>query len=251
MNDIDEAAARILLARQQGLPQPAPTLADATAAYAVQDRVAQDLGWFGKAPPGHWKSGGPSREAVATHAPLPPAGVWNSPAQAGGWSFVQRGIEAEIALRLGAAVSTAQAAALTLGTARVLVDAQCVSIEIVDSRWTEGLQAPPLAKLADLQSHGALVLGPWAAFDAAHDWAAQVCHVHIGTQPPRSFRGTHSMADPAFVLLAWLRHATRNGAVVPAGTVLTTGTWCGILPAQEGDAGEVVFDGIGAATVQL
>ena len=132
MNDIDEAAARIVRARQHGLPQPAPTLADAAAAYAVQARVAQTLGWFGSAPPGHWKSGGPAREAVATHAPLPPAGVWNSPAQAGGWPFVQRGIEAEIALRLGTAVGAAQAATLTLDTARALVDAQCVSIEIVD-----------------------------------------------------------------------------------------------------------------------
>ena len=253
MNNIDDAAARLLQARREGRPQPAAGLADADAdtAYAVQARVAQALGWFGAAAPAHWKSGGPSREAVATHAPLPPAGVWASPADARGWPFTLRWVEAEVALRLGRPVDAGQARTLDLVQARSLVDAMCVSIEIVDSRWAEGLQAPAWARLADLQSHGALVLGAWRPFDAGHDWAAQVCRVRVGAQPVREFRGTHSMADPAFVLPAWLRHASRDGAVLPAGTVITTGTWCGMLQARAGDAVEVEFDGIGAASIQL
>ena len=253
MKDIESTAARLLQARREGRPQPAAGLADADAdtAYAVQAQVAQALGWFGAAVPAHWKSGGPSREAVATHAPLPPAGVWASPADARGWPFTLRWVEAEVALRLGRPVDAGQARTLDLVQARSLVDAMCVSIEIVDSRWAEGLQAPAWAKLADLQSHGALVLGAWRPFDAGHDWAAQVCRVQVGAQPVREFRGTHSMADPAFVLPAWLRHASRDGAVLPAGTVITTGTWCGMLQARAGDAVEVEFDGIGAASIQL
>ena len=126
----------------------------------------------------------------------------------------------------------------------------CVSIEIVESRWAEGLAAPALAKLADLQSHGALVLGTWKPF-VARDWAAQACRVRIGAQPLREFHGSHSMGDPAFVLPAWLRHATRDGATMPAGTVVTTGTWCGVLQAQAGDEVEVHFDGIGGTRVRL
>ena len=253
MNDTEAAAAQLLQARHEGRPQPVAGLADADAAtaYAVQQHVAQALGGFGDAAPAHWKSGGPSREAVATHAPLPPAGVWASPADARSWPFTLRWVEAEVALRLGRAVDAGLALSLDLAQARSLVDALCVSIEIVDSRWAEGLQAPAWARLADLQSHGALVLGAWRPFDAGHDWAVQVCRVRIGSQPVREFRGTHSMADPAFVLLAWLRHATRDGAVVAAGTVLTTGTWCGMLQAQAGDAVTVEFDGIGAAAIQL
>jgi len=224
MTDIDNAASRLLAARRDGLAQPALPLADAAAAYAVQQAVARALGWFTEAPPGHWKSGGPSRDAVTTHAPLPPAGVWRSPADARAWPFLLRGIEAEVALRLREPVDAARATTLNLDGARALVDAQCVSIEIVDTRWIDGLQAPPLARLADLQSHGALVLGDWVPFDATHDWAAQLCRVRIGSQPERTYSGTHSMADPAFVLPAWLRHATRDGGVVAAGTVLTTGT---------------------------
>jgi 2-keto-4-pentenoate hydratase len=33
--------------------------------------------------------------------------------------------------------------------------------------------------------------------------------------------------------------------------VVTTGTWCGLLPAAPGDEVQVVFDGIGHAQVQL
>ena len=253
MNDSEGAVARLLRARREGRPQPVPASADsgADAAYAAQAAVAQALGWFGAAPPVHWKSGGPSRQAVATHAPLPPAGVWASPADARSWPFTQPWVEAELALRLGKAVDAGLARTLDLAQARSLVDAMCVSIEIVDSRWVEGLQAPAWARLADLQSHGALVLGAWRPFDAGHDWAAQVCRVRVGAQPVREFCGSHSMADPAFVLLAWLRHASRDGAVVPAGTVLTTGTWCGMLPAQAGDEVEAAFDGIGVAAVRL
>ena len=132
------------------------------------------------------------------------------------WPFHLRGIEAEIALRLGRDVDAALAATLDAAAATALVDAMCVSIELVDSRWAEGLDAPPLAKLADLQSHGALVLGDWVPF-AARDWAAQSCRVHIGDAAAVEFRGTHAMADPAFVLPAWLRHATRGGTMVRGG----------------------------------
>jgi 2-keto-4-pentenoate hydratase len=200
--------------------------------------------------PRYWKSGGPSRDAVLTHAPLPPAGVWASPADARGWRFQFRGIEAEIALRLGRDVDASLAATLDVAAATALVDAMCVSIEIVDSRWADGRNAPALAKLADLQSHGALVLSGWLPF-VARDWAAQRCRVTIGTQPTIEHRGSHALADPAFVLPAWLRHATRHGRSVPALTVVTTGTWCGLPLAAAGERVQVEFPGIGSAEVQL
>lgn len=252
MNEIDTAVRALVRARRTQQTVPAVTLPDAAAAYAVQDGVAAALGWFDGARPRHWKSGGPSRDAVPTHAPLPPDGVWTSPAdaRARAWPFHLRGIEAEIALRLARDVDAARAATLDGVAALALVDAMGVSIELVDSRWSEGLGAPPLAKLADLQSHGALVLGAWVPF-AARDWAAQSCVLTIGSAPALTFRGTHAMGDPAFVLPAWLRHATRDGAVLAAGTVVTTGTWCGLPLAAPGDRVVADFPGIGRAEVQL
>lgn len=247
MDAIERTTTAVLQARRSGQTVAAPTLPDAAAAYAVQQRVAQALGW---ADSRWWKSGGPSRQTEQTHAALPPAGVHSSPADLSRWPFHGRGIEAEVALRLARDVNADEAAELDVDAARSLVDALCVSIEIVDSRWTQALEAPALAKLADLQSHGALVLGDWVPFDALRDWSAQRCTVAIGAGAAQSFTGSHSMADPVAVLPRWLRHAAAAG-VVPAGSVVTTGTWCGLLPAQAGDAVIVTFDGIGSARVQL
>ena len=241
----------IVRARQTHQPATAARvpIANAETAYAVQDGVARTFGWLGVGP-AHWKSGGASRSALQTHALLPPEGVWPSPADARAWPFRLRGIEAELALRIGRDVDAALAAELDVAAATALVDAMCVSIEIVDSRWLEGLDAAPMSKLADLQSHGALVLGDWTPF-ALSDWTTQPCRVTIGAQPVAEFRGTHSMADPTWVLPAWLRHATRSGRRVHAGSVVTTGTWCGLLHASAGDRVYVEFQGIGEAAVQL
>ncbi len=249
MSSIEETVRALVQARRSGRTVPAVTPPDTEAAYAVQERVARELGWFGDGPARCWKSGGPSRHQPLTHAPLPPEGVWTSGHDARAWPFHWRGIEAEIALRLGGEVTPEQAQRLDPAAATALVDALCVSIEVVDSRWTEAREASALARLADLASHGALVLGEWQPF-APRDWAAQACSVRIGAAEQR-FVGTHSLADPAFVLPDWLRHATRGGRALPAGSVVTTGTWCGLLFANAGEAVHVTFDGIGHADLQL
>jgi len=247
---IEAVTAALLHARASGVPADAAPLADALAtadeAYAVQQRVAEALGWFAGGAPRHWKSGGPGRDQQLTHAPLPPAGVWASPGDASRWPMHVRLVESEVALRLGRDVDAALAASLDLEAARRLVDAMAVSIEIVDSRWEQGLAAPALLRLADLASHAALVLGPWRPFEA-RDWSAQACRLVIGSQPPLQRRGTHSCGDPAWVLADWLRHATARHGPLAAGTVVTTGTWAGAPAAAAGDRVSLTFDGLGTA----
>ncbi|MFM2055914.1 MAG: hypothetical protein RLY71_299 [Pseudomonadota bacterium] len=228
----------------------AEALATPEQACAVQIAVGRTLGWWSDQPAQHWKSGGARLDSI-THAPLPPHGVWPSPADASGWPFHRRGIEAEIALRLGQPVDAALAATLDQAGAAALIDTMAVSIEVVDSRWQDGPAAAPLLRLADGQSHGALVLDAWMAFDPAHDWSDQSCIAQIGDAAPVERRGSHPLGHPAAVLPAWLRHATQGGQVLPAGTVVTTGTWVGLLDAAAGDRVTVRFAGIGSAELQL
>ncbi|MDB5897598.1 MAG: 2-keto-4-pentenoate hydratase-like protein [Ramlibacter sp.] len=251
---VRRVADALLQARLEHQPADADPLEnllqDPEDAYAVQDIVAHESGWLDEAEPGFWKSGGKDRGAPLTHAPLPPQNVWPSPAAAGDRHFNVRWIEAEVALRLGREVTAAQARALGDDDAPSLVDGMTVSIEVVDSRWRQARKAATLLKLADLQSHGALVLGEWQPF-APRDWSAQACTVEIGRQPPQTFTGSYGLADPAWLLPAWLRHVTREGATVPGGTIVTTGTWCGLLDAQKGDRVKASFPGIGTAELQL
>lgn len=244
--DSKAIAQQLIDARSSCRPVAAADVPDVEAAYAVQDAVAGALQWFEGGAPGHWKSGAASPQSTFTQARLPAAGVRASPADLHAMHFNWRGIEGEIALRLGAEVHAARLAGLDLDGALALVEAMCVSIEVVDSRWVESLQAPTWSKLADLQSHGALVLGDWVPYRAI-DWRAQRCEVRIGGAAAQFFQGTHSLGHPGGVLLPWLRHATQRGAVVPAGSVVTTGTWCGLLLAAAGDEVQVNFEGIGSA----
>ncbi len=250
--DARSVAAALVAARRGGPMANAQALASAlrddSDAYLVQDLVLHALGDDPARAPA-WKSGGPSRDTALTHAPLPRAGVLASGADVSTRPMNLRLIEAEIALRLREDVTPQAAQALSAPQATGLVDAMAVSIELVDSRWSNGVASPALLKLADLQSHGALVLGAFMPYQA-RGWSQQVCTVQIGEAGTR-WVGTHSLADPAWLLPAWLQHATRRGETVAKGTVVTTGTWCGMLPAAQGDRVRVAFEGIGEASVQL
>ena len=251
---VQDVAAALLQARRDNQPADAAPLEELLKtpeeAYAVQEQVGRAGDWFETGVAPHWKSGGPSRTGVLTHAPLPTRNVWSSPADGRACHFNHRLIEAEVALRLARDISPADAATLTHEDAATLVDGMTVSIEVVDSRWQQFPKVGALLKLADQQSHGALVLGEWRPY-AARDWRQQPCVVQIGAGAPQSFRGTLSLEDPAWLLPTWLRHVTRQGATVPRGTIVTTGTWCGMLEARRGDVVKVVFEGIGEAEVQL
>ena len=81
--------------------------------------------------------------------------------------------------------------------------------------------------------------------------SAQAGRLRIGAQPVQAFRGTHSCGDPAWVLADWLRHATARHGRLPAGSVVTTGTWAGAPPASPGDEVVLDFDGIGQAVTHF
>lgn len=253
LTPIEQALGSLELAHRLGKPVPVVTLADAESAYAVQTALGRVCGWFATEVPRHWKSGARSATAPFTHAPLPDRGVVASGASMATLPFNGPGIEAEFALRLGQAVSPETAAALSnddVDALERLVDGLCVSIEIVDSRWQDPAQAPAFSKLADLQSHGALVLGPWGPY-ARRDWAEQRCDVRIDDEAPRQFAGSLSILAPTAALLPWLQHVTRDGSTVPAGTVVTTGTWCGLLPVARGQRVSVHFEGFEPVTVTV
>ncbi len=233
-------------------PDWADALPDNEAACAVQHALGVRMGWWAQAEvAGHWKSGGASRAGALTHAAIPPAAVVlahaDAPARLPGWPFWRVRVEGEIALRLGRDVTPSEAAALhpdqPAAELAALFDAQCVAIEVVDSRWQpDPLAAAPL-RLADLQSGGALVLGAWQPVTPEADWSALGCTLTLSGETPRRFVGTHPLGHPFWGMPAWLQHLTRHGATVPAGTVVTTGTWTGAVPLAPSQTAEVRFDG--------
>ena len=253
------AIAQTLLAARHGRQPADPAqhvdqLQSTDEAYAVQELVRKELAPEQAAVGRYWKSGASSRDVSLLSSALLDTGVWTSPAQARDWPFNMRLIEIEIALKINRVVSPVEAASLTHEQAHALIGAMAVTIEVVDSRWQQTEQLQPLLKLADMQTHGALVVGSWMPYSAQEverDWTRQRCTVKIGQAPAQEFVGTHSMQDPRWLVPLWLRHVTAGGASIPAGTVVTTGSWCGMPAAQPGDLVVASFDGVGMTSVQF
>jgi len=188
-------------------------------AYAVQEGVAAALGWTLD----RWKSGGAGPQGPFSHSPVNPVA-----------STTLLGVEAEVALRVGADGSP---------------EAMCIAVELVASRWAEGLDAPALLRMADHQSNAGLLLGAWQPYRAL-DWGQLEWRLALPGQPDIVRHGGHSLADPAGVLPAWLKHATRHGNTLPAGTVVTTGAWGGLHPLQGQAHGRLSFEGLGEFAFQ-
>ncbi|MDQ8022805.1 MAG: hypothetical protein REI94_13285 [Moraxellaceae bacterium] len=231
-----------------GLAAPA----DGEQIAAIQDALSAELGWAPRSNSSVWKAGAIS-DGSPICIPLPETAVRT---QNGSYrrGLLQRvGIEAEICFRLGRDVSTAEAEAMDDTAVLAAFDALCVSIELVDSRWRIGMDAPEAFKLADHQSHGGLVIGDWVA-NTAHDWQAIALRVTADEREIVTQRGGHPCGRPTWVLSYWLRHVAAQAGVARKGSMVTTGSWCGMQWVEPGPNGVTVavsFDGIGSTRVRL
>ncbi len=250
MNTPNELSAALAQAWRDGskLDAEAWSIADEAAAEAVHAQLAQALDWQPAGRPQFWKCGGSSRSGPFGHAPLAPAGVREG-SDLSGLHLI--GAEAEIALRLARDVTPDEARALKLGEGEGLIDGFCVAIEGLASRWRQGLSADALLKHADCQSHGGLALGPWMRWQPGHDWARQPCELQAGDAPALTGIGGHGLDDPAWVMVPWLQAATRHGATLPAGSIVTTGSWRVALKLRAGDRAVARFEGLGALSARL
>lgn len=202
---------------------------DRRAAYAVQDATLVALG-----PVGGWKVGAKHLEAEPTAAPLPAAGLLPGGCTLLGPDWQLRGIELEVAVRLGRDLAPADAH-LPAQDLLQAIDAVLPAIEVVESRLADWRQADPMAQLADLQSHGALVLGaPVPPRPELLDLRQAQIELLFDSQAVASARGAHPAPD-LWRLLGWLAwHAVQRGQPLRAGDVVTTGSCSGLLFAGEG-----------------
>ena len=162
--DIPGSAQRLAHAHRGSAlaPHAQVTPPDAAGAYAVQDLLARTLG-----PIGGWKVGAAGPAAEPACAPLLAAGVFKSGVALVGPPWRSRGVEVEVALRLGHDLVPGNADTGPLAAARVIeaVDAILPAVEIIETRLADWRSSSPLAQLADLQNHGGLVIGEPSPID--------------------------------------------------------------------------------------
>lgn len=241
-----QAAARRLAAARKGTAVPSSAVGppDRDAAYAVQEATLLAIG-----PHGGWKVGAPGPQLDPGCAPLPAAGIFADPVELVGSPWTMRGIEVEVAVRFARDFVPASP---EVDQVQLLNAIDCVlpAIEVVETRLADWRDSDPLAQLADLQTHGALVLGQPSGLPPADlDLRRVEAYLAFDGQPVASCRGAHAAGD-VWRLLAWLAwHAAQRERPLRAGDVVTTGSCSGMLFAGEGM--QVLADLRGIGRVEL
>lgn len=227
-------ADQLATARQQGrglaaLPEGLLPTTEAEAADAQQALLAR-LGQ----PVAGWKVGAKTPDGPINGAPLPADGVLHSPAvlplrQGRVPAGRLRGLELELAFFFDRDFGPGDEA---LPDAEVLsaIDRMAATIELVASRFDDAVAVPPLLAEADLLYHGGLVVGEAVAFDRGRSLTDPALRLTFDGQPLSGLPGRNPAGHP-LRLLPWLvRHVARRGGLLPAGTVVTTGSFVGLVP---------------------
>jgi 2-keto-4-pentenoate hydratase len=183
---------------------------------------------------GGWKIGAKSADGPVQGAPLPARGVHASGVTLARSDFPVLGIELEIAFRFNREF---------LPDAAPVLDADVLSgiasigatIEIVSSRLAGWPEVPKPAQLADLQNHGALIVGAFFDYRADADFINPLAQLQMNGQDMFNDTGANPAGDPRR-LLPWLvRHCHAQGIALPAGTVITAGSYTGMFfPSKPG-----------------
>jgi 2-keto-4-pentenoate hydratase len=226
---VDEAARHLCAARRgpplHELPPSCLPQSDADA-YQIQEAVARQLGEA----IGGWKVGAASAAGAAFCAPIWMKMIRPSPASYAAGELRIIGIEAEIAFRLGRDLPARAA-----GYDRTEVTAGATLhpvIEVVDSRYADFRSLDRLSILADNFSNGGLVYGA-----AVPDWEK----LDLGrtaitvTEDGEPFADSAGGAarDPTAALVDFADLMKGRGGM-RAGTVVTTGSWTGLVFTRRG-----------------
>jgi 2-keto-4-pentenoate hydratase len=242
------AAQRLLATRQGAAAVPFREIlpSDRDSAFAIQDATVARLGAIGG-----WKVGTKGIAAEPACSPLPAAGILASGAVLRGAPWQLRGVEVEVAFRLGRDLDP-QGRMLSRTEIAAAIDQVLPVIEVVETRLADWRQSEPLAQLADLQSHGALVLGaPATVPPESVDLRELEAYLAFDGQAVASARGANPAAD-VWRLLAWLAlHCSERGVPLRAGQVVTTGSCTGMLFASEGAAVLGQLAGIGQVELRF
>ncbi|MDQ7978394.1 2-keto-4-pentenoate hydratase [Paraburkholderia sp. SARCC-3016] len=244
-HDSREALAALLVdagtrrAWLDALPQDVQP-ANAEDAYAVQHATLDAM----RDSIGGWKVGAKTPTGGPIQgSPLPAACVHRSGAGLPRGSFNQVGLELEVAFALGRRFEPA-GGPYTDEQVLDAIESLHATIEIVTSRFGAWPDIDKLWQLADLQNHGALIVGEAVPYDGEFPFLAPSASFMIDGAP--LFEGTpaNPAGDPRR-LLGWLvNHGVSRGLTFEPGTVLTCGSYTGMAFPEKNGVVRGVIDGL-------
>lgn len=212
-------------------------------AYFVQDRMSwayEDVGG--------WKVGAPSPDATPSFAPMPAAWMTCSTCELRGVVHRYRGIEAEIAFKMGKDLPPRDTP-YTREEVIAAIASMHPAIEILETALVDPEQATKLTAVADMALHGGFVYGDPVPDWQSIDFAKESVSLAIDGTVRVERTGSNTSGD-LLRLLPWLANegASRTEGL-KKGDWITTGSWTGnalatagaSVEAQFAHAGKVIF----------
>lgn len=213
-------------------------------AYLAQQLTIAELG--GSA---GYKIGAKTPEDEPQSAPLPAARVFGAKTGVSRADYARIGLELEIAFSFATDIDNTFAER----TDDVLdaIDSMSVVVEVVDSRFKAWPQIDPLAQLADLQNNGALVVGETKRYDRRFDFVAPRVSFHCGTREIFSGQASNPAGDPRRLIVWFVTRSLQNVQIIPARTLLTTGSYTGFYVAEGPDIVRGTIEGLGHVEFEI
>ncbi|WP_051376867.1 2-keto-4-pentenoate hydratase [Burkholderia sp. WSM2232] len=225
-------------------PNSAPANADE--AYAIQHEI---LGIAG-ARVGGWKIGAKSTDGPIQGAPLPDFDLHSDGATLPRTDFAPLGLELEIAFRFGRRF---EPSATPYSEADVLaaIGSFGATIEIVASRFAEWPDVDRLAQLADLQNHGALIVGEFMPYYDDYPFAAPLLRFEFNGRDVVELTPANPAGDPRRLLTWLVNHASSRGIAVTPDMIVTTGSYTGMFFPRSAGTAHGRIEGLSPVSVTL
>ncbi|WP_243648122.1 2-keto-4-pentenoate hydratase [Acidipila rosea] len=245
-NDRMRSAAELLLrARRNGTPFP--ELPVGLRPHTLEEAYAiQDIMGLAMEPIGGWKVGAPAPDATPLYGPMPLLGGYAETGQKISKHMRRmRGVEAEIAFRLGSDLPV-RAEAYTREEVVAAIASAHPAIELLESAYVDPDKVDRLSMIGDLQMNGGFVYGAAYADWKNADLTQEQVTVSIDGAVRFEGTATNTAGTDLLRLVTWLANQgqERTGGL-NAGDWITTGSWSGKALANQGSSVTVRFSHFG------
>ena len=198
-----------------------PTLADA---YAIQSETIAALG-----PVGAWKVTPMPAEGEPFCSPILARDVHNSGATLKRADLPGLGIEVEVAVSLATDLP-AKAGGYSADAVKAAIGSVHLVLEVLASRYLDRKAVPRLAGFADLQSNGAVVVGPAIVTPQLPEFGSQAMSLALDGTHVQSTTGDATTANDRAAQAWRAGPAGARGLPLKAGDVVITGARLGPQP---------------------
>jgi 2-keto-4-pentenoate hydratase len=164
--------------------------------------------------------------------------------------FTPLGLELEIAFRFGRRFEPS-ATPYSEADVHAGIGSIGATIEIVASRYAGWPQVDKLAQLADLQNHGALIVGEFTPYRDDFPFVAPSLRFSFEGRDVVETTPANPAGDPRRLLTWVVNHATSRGIAITPEMVVTTGSYTGMFFPQSAGTASGRIEGLAPVSLTL